>query len=232
MKTNVCLFGIIAFVMMAVAAPRTWTLQTGKTIDGDFVSSGTTMLVVKTSGTNYLIKLADLSTNDLAYVAKIKADQKQAQLDAEVKQMATAGMIELSAKLIKNFPEKVRNQQKGWMDVTFNRLSTAHVTFPDMQLGLDVTDKNDEDFYKCVIFKQLNRPDENTQPVPNPLATWALGLMPGDKIRLIGHCYPDTASGDFDVNSTFDSAGFLVEKIEVIETAAEKKAREQAADNF
>jgi hypothetical protein len=167
----------------------------------------------------------------LAYVAKIKTDQKQAQLDAGVKQMTAVGMVEFSARLIKNFPEKVRNQQKGWMDVTFHRLSTAHIAFPDMQLGLDVIDKNDEEFYKCVIFKQLNRPDENTQPVPNPLASWALGLVSGDKIRLIGHCYPDTASGDFDSNSTFDHAGFLVERIEVIETAAEKKAREQVVEN-
>jgi hypothetical protein len=65
--------------------------------------------------------------------------------------------------------------------------------------------------------------------VPNPLATWALGLSRGDKIRLIGHCYPDTESGDFNSNSTFDHAGFLVERIEMIETAAEKKAGEQAS---
>ena len=231
MKTKICLLGIFSVVTLAIAAPHAWVLKTGKTLTGDYVSSGTTTLVVRTGGTNCFLKLSDLSTNDLAYVAKMKADQKQAQLDAEVKQMTAAGMIELSARLMKNFPEKVRNQQKGWMDVTFNRLSTAHIAFPDMQLGLDVSDKNDEEFYKCVIFKQLNRPDENTQPVPNPLASRALGLMPGDKIRLIGHCYPDTASGDFDANSTFDYAGFLVERIEVIETAAEKEAREQATEN-
>jgi hypothetical protein len=231
MKTKICLLGFFALVTLAIAAPHTWTFQKGGTFEGDYYSSGTTAVVVRKNGTNYIFKIADLSTNDLAYVTKMKADQKQAQLDAEMKQMVAAGMIELSARLIKNFPEKVRNQQKGWMDVTFDRLSTAHIAFPDMQLGLDVTDKNDEVFYKCVIFKQLNRPDENTQPVPNPLASWALGLMPGDKIRLIGHCYPDTASGKFDANSSFDYAGFLVEKIEVMETAAEKKAREQTAES-
>ncbi len=231
MKTKICLLGIFALVPLAIAAPHTWILSTGKTVAGDYVSSGTTTLVVKTGGTNCFLAISNLSTNDLAYVAKIKADQKQARLDAEVKQMQQAGLIELSAKLIENFPEKVRNQQKGWMDATFNGLSKAHIQFPDMELGLDITDKNDDGFYKCVIWKQLNRPDENTQPVPNPLATWALGLSRGDKIRLIGHCYPDTESGDFNSNSTFDHAGFLVERIEMIETAAEKKAGEQAAEN-
>jgi hypothetical protein len=227
MKTKLCLLGIFAFVTLVAATPRTWVLKTGETVTGDYVSSGTTTLVVKTGGTNCFLKVSSLSTNDQAYVLKMQTAQKQARLDAEAKQMASDGMIELSAKLIENFPEKVRNQQKGWMDVTFNGLSRAHIQFQDMELGLNITDKNNEEFYKCVIFKQLNRPDQYTQPVPNPLASWVLGLMPGDKIRLIGHCYPDTESGDFDSNSTFQHAGFLVERISMIESAAEKKAKEQ-----
>jgi hypothetical protein len=231
MKTKICLLGIFALVTLAIAAPRTWVLKTGETVTGDYVSAGSTTLVVKIGGTNCFLALSNLSTNDQTYVAQMQFVQRQARLDAEIKQMQQARLIELSAKLIENFPEKVRNQQKGWMDVTFNGLSTAHIQFPDMELGLDITDKNDDGFYKCVIWKQLNRPDENTQPVPNPLATWALGLSRGDKIRLIGHCYPDTESGNFGSNSTFDYAGFLVERIEMIETAAEKKAKGQATEN-
>jgi len=60
-------------VTLAIAAPRTWILNTGETVAGDYVSSGTTMLVVKTHGTNYFIKLSDLSTDDQAYVAEQKA---------------------------------------------------------------------------------------------------------------------------------------------------------------
>ena len=87
MKTKLCLLGIFALVPLAIAAPHTWILSTGKTVVGDYVSSGTTTLVVKTGGTNCFLAISNLSTNDLAYVAKIKADQKQARLDAEVKQM-------------------------------------------------------------------------------------------------------------------------------------------------
>ena len=220
---------LILICQFVKAEPHTWTFKQGGKFEGDYYSSGTTAVVIRKDGTNNIFKIADLSTNDQTYVVKMQTAQKQARLDAEAKQMASDGRIDLSAKLIENFPEKVRNQQKGWMDVTFNGLSRAHIQFPDMELGLDITDKNNEEFYRCVIFKQLNRPDQFTQPMPNPLALWVLGLMPGDKIRLIGHCYPDTESGDFDSNSTFQHAGFLVERISMIETAAEKKAREQDA---
>jgi TPR repeat protein len=72
MRTKIYLFSVFAFVTLAIAAPRTWVLKTGETVTCDYVSSGTTTLVVKTHGTNYFIKLSDLSTNDQAYVAEIK----------------------------------------------------------------------------------------------------------------------------------------------------------------
>src|ERR1035437_1887075 len=101
MKTKICLLGIFALVPLAIAAPHTWILSTGKTVAGDYVSSGTTTLVVKTGGTNCFLAISNLSTNDLAYVAKIKADQKQARLDAEVKQMLSQpGWMEITASLL------------------------------------------------------------------------------------------------------------------------------------
>ena len=231
MKTKICLLGIFALVPLAIAAPHTWILSTGKTVAGDYVSSGTTILVVKTGGTNCFLAISNLSTNDLAYVAKIKADQKQARLDAEAKQMAQAGLMELSAKLVEHFPEKVLPYQKGWMDVTFNDLSQSEVEVPEMEVGLFVTDKNGDSFFRATIFKQLNRPELNTPAVPNPLATTVLNFKHGDKIRLIGHCYPKFSDSIHEVAGTPDRAGFLVEQIEIIETAAEKKAIEQAAEN-
>ncbi|MGA3144873.1 MAG: hypothetical protein ABSF10_17880 [Verrucomicrobiota bacterium] len=86
MKTKICLLGIFALVTLAIAAPHTWILKTGETVAGDYVSSGTTTLVVKTGGTNCFLKISNLSTNDQAYAAEIQAKQKQAQLDAEAKQ--------------------------------------------------------------------------------------------------------------------------------------------------
>jgi len=73
MKTKIYILGIFAFVTLVVAAPRTWILKTGETVTGDYVSSGTTTLVVKTHGTNHFVELSDLSTNDQAYVAEQKA---------------------------------------------------------------------------------------------------------------------------------------------------------------
>ena len=110
MKTKICLLGIFTVATLAIAAPHTWIFTTGKTFEGDYYSSGTTAVVIRNNGTNYIFKMADLSTNDLAYVAKIQADQKQAKLDAEVKQMQQAGWNELTSDLIENFPEKVRQK--------------------------------------------------------------------------------------------------------------------------
>jgi len=107
MKTKICLLGIWRVVTLVVAAPRTWVLKTGETVTGDYVSSGTTTLVVKTGGTNCFLKIADLATNDQAYIAKIKADQKQAQLDAEAAQMRAAGKMKFTVQLFENFPEKL-----------------------------------------------------------------------------------------------------------------------------
>jgi hypothetical protein len=56
----------------------------------------------------------------------------------------------------------------------------------------------------------------------NPLVGVVMSFKRGDKVRLIGRVIPvsNAASGVFDIG-----------KIEMIETAAEKKAREQAAEN-
>jgi hypothetical protein len=230
MKTKIVFTRMLGLALLAMAAPHVWTFKQGGTIAGDYYTSGTAAVVIRRDGTNCILPIANLSSNDLAYVAKIKADQKQARLDAEVKQMRQAGMIELTAKLIQNFPEKVLPYQKGWMDVTFNSLSQVGVDIPEMQVGLCVIDRNGDSFWGATIFKQLNEPDPNTKPVLNPLASWVLNLKDGDTIRLIGHCYPKFSDNIHELAGTPDKAGFLVERIEIIETAAEKKAREQATE--
>jgi hypothetical protein len=83
MKLKCSLIGMFALATLAVAAPHTWTLKDGSSVEGDYVTSGTTTLVVKTGGTNCFLKISDLSTNDLNYIAKIRAAQRRAKLDAE-----------------------------------------------------------------------------------------------------------------------------------------------------
>jgi hypothetical protein len=73
MKTKICLLGFFALVSLAIAAPHTWIFTTGKTVTGDYFSSGITTLVLKTGGTNCFIKLSDLSADDQTYVAAMKA---------------------------------------------------------------------------------------------------------------------------------------------------------------
>ena len=222
MKTKICLLGFFALVTLAIAAPHTWTFQKGATFEGDYYSSGTTAVVVRKSGTNSIFKIADLSAEDQAYVAKMQAAQKQARLDAEAKQLATQGYIEVSAQLLENFPEKV-NFKKVWMDCEFWRFSPFSAmgeTAPDVMLVLQVNDKDRNLYQYCEIFKDLS--DDNfATSRPNPVAQALANLKSGDKIRLIGIGH-NTGSGYHK---------FEIQSFEMIESAAEKKAREDAAAN-
>ena len=163
MKTKICLLGFFVLVSLAIAAPHTWTFQKGGTFEGDYYSSGTTAVVVCKNGTNNIFKIADLSAEDQAYVAKMQAAQKQARLDAEVKQMQQAGWIELSTDLIRNFPEKVRTvipgdgtviKKMGWMDAEYrgmNDLTRNH----DSSLSFGVIDSKGDSFDYCIVAKKL-----------------------------------------------------------------------------
>ncbi len=73
MKTKIGLFCYFILVTLVVAAPHTFILKTGETVAGDYVSAGTTTLVVKTGGTNCFLKISNLSSNDQAYVAELQA---------------------------------------------------------------------------------------------------------------------------------------------------------------
>jgi hypothetical protein len=211
MKTKFVFAGILGMAFLAIAAPHTWTFQKGGTFEGDYFSSGTEKVVIRKDGTNNIFKIADLSTNDEAYIAKIKADQKQARLDAEAKQMASDGMIELTRNLIQNYPEKL-DRKSGWMDAEFlevggdSKYNDALVT--DM-LGFEVRDKEQNIYSRCVVTKGLSTQIDKT----------VLQLQRGEKLRLIGHV----------VIPQGELAGgwFMVSRIEMIESAAEKKAKEQ-----
>ncbi len=235
MKTKVCLLGVLAFVTLVVAAPRTWTLKTGEMVSGDYVSSGTATLVVKTGGANCFLNISDLSTNDLTYVAEIQMKQRRARLDAEVKQMRQAGMIEFTVNLIKNFPGKIRTkipgdgtviEQKGWMDATFEGFSDSD----DKYLNFSVRDSNGDFFSYCRVVKLLKHHMED-EGTPNPFTDVVSKLKDGDRVRFFGNC--DDAL-PFSLSRLDDKAShswFYVDRIEMIESAAEKKAREDAAAN-
>ncbi len=203
------------------AEPHTWVLKTGETVTGDYVSSGTTALVIKTGGTNCFLKISNLSIKDQAYTFKMQVAQRQARLDAETNQMAMAGMLELTAKFIANFPEKA-DANYGWMDVEFEELNPIAVDFPDIRLGFDVRDKNGDLYTKCNVKKELpgkNYPSDIFDTMPNPLASDVSNLKRGDKVRLVGFVSPLSINDDL---AAHPRLFFSVEKVEIIETAAEK----------
>jgi hypothetical protein len=222
MKTKFVLTGILGIALLAMAAPHTWTFKQGGTFEGDYFSSGTEKVVIRKDGTNNIFPIADLSPNDQAFIAKIKADQKQARLDAETNQMAQTGMIELTPQLLENFPEKT-DLKIGWMDCKFNKLTSDYSKYPALYLGFSVFDKTGDTFLKCIVQKYING---NPNNVPNPLVSEISNLKCGDKIRLIGRRSYLSLSDSFNNEWIFS-----IDKVEMIETAAEKKAREQAADN-
>jgi hypothetical protein len=223
MKIQFCFVGIFALVTLAVAAPHTWMLKTGNKVKGDYFTSGATTVVVKRDGTNCLIKISDLATNQLPYLAEMQAAQKRARLDVEAKQMQLTGMTELTPKFLENFPEKA-DGKTGWMDCEFLELENIYASEnPSLYLGFSVQDKNGDCFGKCIAEKIIG---ENPNRISNPLIEQISKLKRGDKIRLIGE--KSALSFDDDMKGRWI---FSIDKVEIIETAAEKKAREDAAED-
>jgi len=211
MKIRICLVGIFALVTLAIAAPHTWILTSGKTVTGDYFSSGTTTLVVKTGGSNCFVKISELSTNDWLYFQECKAAQRQMQFDAEAKQMATKpGWMEFTAQLIKNFPEKVVDHP-GWMDAYFQGLDNIYVDSKEDELGFRIRDKNNEYFEKCSVFK--TDPHGKADPVIPEI----MNLKRGDKVRFFGVI----------LSGHYNTYTFYVSKIEMIESAADAAAVEE-----
>ena len=70
MKLQSTLLGICAFALYAVGAPHTWILNTGDKIKGEYLSSTKKKVFIVNNGTNCAVKITDLSTNDLAYIAE------------------------------------------------------------------------------------------------------------------------------------------------------------------
>ena len=222
MKAKICFWGIFALVTLAIAEPHTWILKTGKAVVGDYVSSGTTTLIVKADGTNYFLKISDLSTNDLTYIAEIQIKQRQVRLDAEAKQMAQVGMIEFTSDLIENFPGKVRSQ-KGWMDGEFLELDKYAGRDSERDLGFDVKDFQGKYFNHCCVSKLIYGPNPLDETKPNPFVNVISNLKPGDKVRFFGNV-DDPRTGEIgEGNVTYH---FFVNRIEMIESAADKKTKE------
>ncbi len=186
--------------------------QNGKAIAGDYVSSGTTSLVIKFSGTNYFIALTALNDDDRSYLSTLKIQQRKKQMADEAVRLITQGTKEITAQLLDHFPEKV-SDRLCWLDGEFGELNDIYTERQREELGFDIKDQSGTYFGRCLAFK--TDPNGN----PDPVIDQILKLKKGDTARFIGvPMYP--------LNSS--QLAFYVSRVEIIETAAEKKMQEPA----
>jgi hypothetical protein len=52
---------------------HTWTLKSGASVAGDYFTSGALAVVIKSHGTNCILKISDLTTNDWLYFQDCKS---------------------------------------------------------------------------------------------------------------------------------------------------------------
>jgi hypothetical protein len=112
------------------------------------------------------------------------------------------------------------------MDAEFFELGGSEVDSPEINLGFTVQDENGDFYDHCFVKKEFlgnNFPSDPSDTKPNPLVPVIANLKQGDRVRLLGKV-TWIAIND-------DRLGFSVDQMKMIETAAEKKAREEATDN-
>ena len=193
-----------------------WTLKTGEKFTGDYFTSGTEMVVIKSFGTNCLLKISDLSTKDWLYFYECRAAQWQRQLDDEAAQMRAAGKMEFTVEQIENFPEKVVTRY-GWIDAYFLSLDNILVKSKEDELGFEIRDKDGNTYSKCRAIK-YNPYDGTTDPVISEITD----LKRGDKVRFIGMGMPDVHNDNMN-----KLTGIYISEIEMIESAAAAAAYKQ-----
>jgi hypothetical protein len=116
------------FVLLLIVAALTvsaqtnsvhnWTLKSGAVFPGDYFTSGAKMVVIKSHGTNCLLKISDLSTNDWLYFQDCKAAQRQRQLaaEAEAKQQIADEQQDMRDKVAGIYEFEERNGRTQVLD--------------------------------------------------------------------------------------------------------------------
>ena len=76
MKFPLTLFGIFAFVIFVFGSPHAWNFKTGKTFEGEFISSAASSITVKKDGKYFVLLISDLATNELPYLAGLQQQEE------------------------------------------------------------------------------------------------------------------------------------------------------------
>ncbi len=123
------------------------------------------------------------------------------------------------------------------MGAEYRGLNTFLKPNPDESLCFGVIDSQGNNFDYCVVAKKLYPKGTFTSAeilagalnnyTPNPLVNVAFNLKRGDKVRLIGYCddslpFAESPDGERDIHPWF-----YVERIEMIESAADAAAVEK-----
>lgn len=156
---------------------RDWTFTSGKTFSGSYVSANSAAVVVNRQGTNYSLPFQSLIPADRQYAsAQYTAQAKAASAVPDTDKLKAAGLIELSPKLIENYPEKV-DRKRGWMEGSFGSVggdAKYHEEFNDM-LGFSLSTE-DGLYSRCVVVKNLG----------DHLDEKVMALKRDHKVRVIG----------------------------------------------
>lgn len=152
--------------------PRTWKLKSGVAFEAEFSGFAPPNQVVITKSQDrkaYRVSIADLSEADQVFLKPLLV----------IQQLKARGLIELTSKLIENFPETV-NQKQGWMDAKFLEIDSSVIdVYMDsaykktISLAFVVRDREEKIFLFCYARK------ENFSKV-------LLNLKRGDHIRIEG----------------------------------------------
>lgn len=201
---------------------RTWSLTTGQTFTGSYYTSGAKTVVIKSNGTNALLPIECLSSNDWLYYYNRKIVAQKIQFDAEAARFRAGGFTEFTSDYINNFPEK-NQYQNGWWDVTFERFDKFAGSEAWMDVGFDIRDTDENNFDGCAVKKENDGGDW----MPNPLANQITVLKYGDKIRLIGWV---KAKPGYETDAVPEMI-FYVDRFEIIETAADMHRARQIKDD-
>lgn len=192
-----------------------WSLKDGREIQGDYYTSGTQAIVLRTAGTNLILNVAELSTNSFIQYLKCKYEARERQMAYEAGQLKATGQIEFTVKMFEDFPEKAQNQ-KGWMDAVYEGTDDTFLLAGDKDylVGFCLKDNEGDRYCKCAVFK-IN-PNDNT---PAPDLAKIMALKKGDYVRFYG--VPQDR-GDY------NELWFVAANAQLIQSATDRGAIEES----
>ncbi|MEI6076734.1 MAG: hypothetical protein WCS94_14220 [Verrucomicrobiota bacterium] len=81
MKPILLLLFLASSIIAQTNPPRVWTLKTGETVAGAYVSCGRQFVVIKTGGTNCLLAVTSLATDDFIYYQSLRIADLEGKLN-------------------------------------------------------------------------------------------------------------------------------------------------------